>query len=188
MKREMNIDHLIKYWAYLCENGDMPYLDEGRKKPTLSDQQIQTNVCRSLEQLKKQCRVNQLLFVFGDGNSKSITVRYKGHSYRLWLDKGTRSYGATKITRKHLIDGGIQYTGGFTLAELNRDINNIVTRGNVTINGNQMTITWSSPDGFDWKIGAFNLNGNRWTINTIHTSRNQSETRKSSPQTKTNKT
>jgi hypothetical protein len=34
----MNISkELIQYWSYLCENGDMPYLDEGRKKPTLSD-------------------------------------------------------------------------------------------------------------------------------------------------------
>lgn len=156
----------------------MPCLDKGRKRPTLSDQQIQTNVCRSLEQLKKQCKVHQLLFVFGDGHSKSITVRYKGHLYRLWLDKGTGAYGATKITRKHLIDSGVQYTGGFSLVELNRDINNIVTHGNISINGNQMTITWTSPDGFEWKIGAFNLNGNRWTINTIHTSRNSRESRK----------
>ena len=143
----------------------------------LDGEQIRVNVCRSLESLKHECRVNRLLFVFTDGNTKSIAMRVGNLNCCLWLDNGNRHYGAVKIMRKHLIDGGVPYTGGFTLAELNRDINNIVTKGNVSIDENKMTITWASTDGFRWNIVAFKAFGNRWTINTIYTSRSQSATR-----------
>ena len=44
--------------------------------------------------LMKTTRVDHFLFVFSDGNEKSVDVRRKGHQYKLKFNKGNRDFGA----------------------------------------------------------------------------------------------
>ena len=76
--------------------------------------------------------------MFSDRYPKSILIIRNKKRYQLWFEHGTRGYGATKIARKHLIDGQNAQTGGFTLEELNRDIADIISNGNLSIKGNNI--------------------------------------------------
>ena len=184
----MNLDDYIQYWAQLIREsyGDNSQLFEmsskqNQQKPknhsSLNDQQIQTNVSRALQKLMRTTRINHFLFAFKEDKPKSIVFMRNKRRFQVCLKFGNRNFGVIKIARKHLIDGQNAQTGGFTLAEFNRDLPDIIQNAELKIeNRNTISFNLNKLNGLSWKIVAFK-EGNLWVVNTIYTSRNQTETK-----------
>ena len=168
-----------RYMEDMTSGNSEDQIIEGKKrsKKTLSDSLIFLNVKRSMTRLMQSTRVNHFLFVFSDYIDKIVSLHRNGRTYKLRFTKGNRDFGACKISRVHLLDGGCAYSGCFSLFELNRDLKSILANGNITIKGQTMELTFTNQDGLKWWIIAFK-SGNEWIVNSIHTTRNQSTTRK----------
>lgn len=123
---------------------------------------------------------NEALNVFVDGTARKLTyVDSKNVKRELVFEKGDRKYGADKIYRKHVVDGGRAATGGFTLEELDKYLDRILSEGKKEFDKarQRRTFSWVSPEGVTFYIGTFMRNGVE-VVNTIHTNRGETQTKK----------
>lgn len=110
-----------------------------------------------------------------------MDVKVDGKSVTAHLNAGEvrGSDSIRKISRKHVIDGGTAYDGGFTVDELNRDIGKIKTSATVAKRQGE-DVVLSHPvtgaRGIDWVVVISNIDGEPH-VRSIHTTRRQNDTR-----------
>ena len=134
------------------------------------------NIARTLQQLKQSVHVNALLDAFIGRDNIPMRIQVKNEYITVFLQQGTRAYGARKIAYKHLIDGLTASTGGFTLKELN-DALPVLSKTKAMVDNKGMNVK-RVINGIQWLIGIRRSGRNKWTISTICTNRNQIATRK----------
>ena len=145
----------------------------------MPDQWIQQNIANAVG--RTNGGVDSFVEAFSKHESHDLDMKIDGKSVTAHLNAGQvrGSDSIRKINRKHVIDGGTAYDGGFTVDELNRDIGKIKTSATVTKRqGEDVVLAYpvTGARGIDWVVVISNIDGEPH-VRSIHTTRRQNDTR-----------
>lgn len=162
--------------ATLSDGGNKPKRKQDAKKQPSWGEIGRKNIAREIQRLKTSGAYQKFMDTFIGSNEESISIRTKRGRIKAVICQGNRDVGTHKIINKHLIDGLTAYTGGFTLAELNKSLPVILKRGIAIPDEKGMRVS-IEVDGLKWIFGLRRFGGgDRWTISSIYTSRDKGET------------
>lgn len=165
--------------ATLSEEGNKPKRKQDAKKQPSWGEIGRQNIAREIQRLKTSGAYQKFMDAFIGSNGESLVLRTNTGRIRAFMEQGTRdTIGIRKIVYKHLIDGLTASDGGFTLDELNKNLPIILKQGVAVPDERGMRVTVIIDD-ITWRIGVRRFGGgDKWTISTICTSREQSKTRR----------